>query len=29
MKPFNLEKAKQGKPVCNGYGMDVRILVTT
>lgn len=23
---FNLEKAKQGKPVCNGYGMDVRIL---
>lgn len=26
MKPFNLEEAKQGKPVCNGYGMDVRIL---
>lgn len=26
MKPFDLELAKQGKPVCNGYGMDVRIL---
>ena len=26
MKPFNLEEAKAGKPVCNGYGMDVRIL---
>lgn len=26
MKPFNLEEAKQGKPVCNGYGRDVRIL---
>lgn len=26
MKPFDIEKAKQGKSVCNGYGMDVRIL---
>lgn len=26
MKPFDIEPAKQGKPVCNGYGMDVRIL---
>ena len=26
MKPFDIELAKQGKPVCNGYGMDVRIL---
>lgn len=26
MKPFDLEKAKLGYPVCNGYGMDVRIL---
>lgn len=26
MKQFDIELAKQGKPVCNGYGMDVRIL---
>lgn len=26
MKKFDVELAKQGKPVCNGYGMDVRIL---
>ena len=26
MKPFDIALAKQGKPVCNGYGMDVRIL---
>lgn len=26
MKKFDIELAKQGKPVCNGYGMDVRIL---
>ena len=26
MKPFNLEEAKQGKPVCNKAGRNVRIL---
>lgn len=26
MKPFNLEEAKQGKPVCNRAGEDVRIV---
>lgn len=26
MKQFDIELAKQGKPVYNGYGMDVRIL---
>lgn len=26
MKPFNLEEAKQGKPVCNREGNDVRII---
>lgn len=26
MKPFNLEEAKQGKPVCNKAGGNVRIL---
>lgn len=26
MKPFNLEEAKQGKPVCNRMGEDVRIV---
>lgn len=26
MKPFNLEEAKAGKPVCNRDGNDVRII---
>lgn len=26
MKPFNLEEAKAGKPVCNRMGNDVRII---
>lgn len=26
MKPFDIEKAKQGKPVCNRAGENVRIL---
>lgn len=26
MKPFNLEEAKAGKPVCNREGNDVRII---
>ncbi len=26
MKPFNLEEAKAGKPVCNRAGEDVRIV---
>lgn len=26
MKPFNLEEAKAGKPICNRAGEDVRII---
>lgn len=29
MKPFNLEQARAGKPVCTRGGLNVRILFTT